>query len=288
MEAVEHRVVVDVDTDLRHPPLPRPLPRNRRHHRICQQDIDRGAGVPVGLFEGGELGVDRRPQLGVTFRIEGEVGVVHPGRLVDPPSHRHRRLLTCPVRTHPHHRRGVWRAAGSDARTPRPARCGRTPTTRPATRRDVPDPHHPTPSTRSQRRRHGWPTHHRQPARSRSRASPRTPQNDPTPLSSPASNDAHTPSTPQPLIRSDPRRPTPGSGGRSPHRPHQPNPAPAAPTSPPHPNQPGHTRPHRPPTTRRSPHRHHDHPSPNPSRPTRSTRGKPDTNHPKQGVSQRL
>ena len=40
-----------------------------------------------------QLGVDRRPQLGVPFRIEGEVGVVHPGRFVDPASHRHRRLL---------------------------------------------------------------------------------------------------------------------------------------------------------------------------------------------------
>ena len=59
MQTVEQRFVVDVDADLRYPPLPGPLRRHRRNDRVGQQDVDRGAGVPVDLFDRRQLGVDR-------------------------------------------------------------------------------------------------------------------------------------------------------------------------------------------------------------------------------------
>jgi hypothetical protein len=74
-----HRVVVqsvaqcepvDVDTDLGHPPLAGSFPGHGGHDGVGQQHVDRGPGVAVGLFDGGQLGVDRRPQFGVAFGIE--------------------------------------------------------------------------------------------------------------------------------------------------------------------------------------------------------------------------
>ena len=284
MEAVEQRVVVDVDTDLRHPPLPRPLPRHRCDHGVGQQHIDRGARVAVGLFESRPIG--RRSPTTTWRRVrDRRRGGCGASRTVCRPSGAPTPTLSvCRVRTHLHRRRGVCRAVGSDARTPRPAPSGRSSTGRPATHRDVPAGIIQPLGPRSRRRRHGRPTHHRQPARSRSRASAsHTSDRSDTALVSRVERRPY-PSTPPRPIRNDPRRPTPGSGGRSPHRPHPPNPAPAAPTSPPHPNQPGRTRPT---STANNPAIASPTPRSSITKPlstTRSTRGKPDTNHPKQGV----
>ena len=191
--------------------------------------------------------------------------MVHPRRLVDPASHRHRRLLfvefgltlitgealgeqSAATLEHP---------TGSIRANPNNASCSSPRRSRPASSNpfeafgngvDMTGRH----VTGSQRSLEAGIASHT--------------SNDPTPLSSPASNDADIRSTPQRLIRSDPPPPTPASGGRSPHRPHQPNPAPAAPTSPRRPNQP---RSHPSASTAnnwRLPRRHHDRPSPNPSR----------------------
>ncbi len=121
VQPVEQRVVVDVDADLRHPPLPGPFPRHRRNDRVSQELVDRCARVPVTLFDRRQLGVDRRPQFGVTLRIERQVGVVHAGGFVDPAPHRHRCFLCGRALFRRRRRPIVCPAAGSDARTPPPA-----------------------------------------------------------------------------------------------------------------------------------------------------------------------
>ncbi len=73
------------------------------------------------------LGVDRRVQCGVTDRVQLEMGVMHPGRLVDPPLHARPRPLVVPTPRR-HCRvgspRGGGTGPGTAARTVSTLECG--------------------------------------------------------------------------------------------------------------------------------------------------------------------
>ena len=285
VEAVEHRGVVDVDTDLRHPPLA--ADRSPDTAETTASANSTSIGVPVlpsccltvanwasiadhslASRSGSKLrwvwcmpdglSTQRRTDTDA-FCLSSSDSPSSPARRL--PSSRQRRSNTPTGSTRAKRQQGVLQLAEP------------LPTGVIQTFGGVGDGVDMT-------RRHGTP----RPARFRSRASARTPRNDPTPLSSHVSSACRTRSAPPPPTPSDLQRPVRVTGGRSPHRPHRPNPAPAAPSPPPHPDQPGHTPRPRPPTAKRSPRRHHDLSSPNPFRPQRSTRGKPDANHPRQGV----
>ncbi len=93
MPARHHGVVVDEHADLRHPLGAGPA-RGRSDHGVDVQLGPRGAGVAVDPTQAADLGIDGAVQGGVTDRIEFQMGVMHPGGLVDPPLH----TGSCPLR----------------------------------------------------------------------------------------------------------------------------------------------------------------------------------------------
>ena len=265
VQTVEHRVVVDVDTDLRHPPLTGPLPRHRatrprrpaahrsgcrRCRRACLIDASWASIADHSLAsrsgsrrrwvwcmpEG--LSTQRRTDTDA-FCLSSSDSPSSPAKRL--PSSRQRRSNT---------------ATGSTRANPNRSSCNPPSRSRPAS--SSPLAALATAST--------WPADTTPVGEGvlRSRASARTPRNDPTPPGSHVSSAARNRSTPPPPTRSGPQQPTPRRGGRSPHRRHRPSPAPAAPTSPHRSDRPDHTPRRRPPTARRSPRRHHDLPSPTP------------------------
>ena len=268
VQAVEHRVVVDVDTDLRHPPLPDRSPETADTIDVCQQTgrsgcrscrrlclIDAnwasiadhnlasrsGSSVRWVWCIPDGLSTQRRTDTAAFCLSSSDSPSSPANRLA---SSRQRRSNT---------------PTGSIRANPNNASCSPPRRSRPASSK--PFDAFATASTwlaDTSRRR----------ARSRSRASAHTPRNDPTPLSSPASSVC-----PYPVNTSaaDSERPSAANsrdaaGDRHIDRIH--------PT--PHPLRQRHRRAQtspvtpataRPPTARRSPRRHHDPPSPNPSRP---------------------